>query len=393
VAGNQDTKDTVKSYAGATPVSSKPGKPHKQEAKAKDDSIYKAETADPQLAAAQPILAPASQLIIAPAPVEADTDDTDTVGTTSATAAVSSSIPPSSPPPAAAGGAIRRNTQSTASIQANNDQPQDGAIKADVLKTQAAMPAAAHKMQPVPNDKADSSQIDATRRTGDIKTASTDAKPDTKIDAGTKPDANQPPPPQAAIDPSQPRPAPAQPVNTNFAVHDITAPQAVQPGTPAVASPAAAQAAQHIRVSAPQPDLPALAVQIAAKSQGGTKQFDIRLDPPELGHVDVRLSIDATGKASAHLTADQPQTLDLLQKDASSLTRALRDAGLDVSQNGLNFSLRQQNGNGFGGDNSGGGGRSFARGTLSLQASRSMEAAGNSISYRAPADGRVDISV
>ena len=32
----------------------------------------------------------------------------------------------------------------------------------------------------------------------------------------------------------------------------------------------------------------------------------------------------------------------MLQKDASSLTRALRDAGLDVSQDGLNFSLRNQ---------------------------------------------------
>ena len=63
------------------------------------------------------------------------------------------------------------------------------------------------------------------------------------------------------------------------------------------------------------------------RSQSGAKQFDIRLDPPELGRVEVRLSIDATGKASAHLSADQPQTLDLLQKDAPALTRALRDAG------------------------------------------------------------------
>ena len=61
--------------------------------------------------------------------------------------------------------------------------------------------------------------------------------------------------------------------------------------------------------------------------------------------MEVRLSIDATGKASAHLSADQPQTLNLLQKDAPALTRALREAGLDVSQDGLNFSLRQQSDN------------------------------------------------
>ena len=58
--------------------------------------------------------------------------------------------------------------------------------------------------------------------------------------------------------------------------------------------------------------------------------------------VDVRLSIDTGGKAQAHLSADQPATLDMLQKDAPTLTRALREAGLDVSQSGLNFSLRGQ---------------------------------------------------
>ena len=63
--------------------------------------------------------------------------------------------------------------------------------------------------------------------------------------------------------------------------------------------PQAAHVTQHMQVSAaePAPNLPALAVEIAAKSQSGAKQFDIRLDPPELGRVEVRLSIDATGKA------------------------------------------------------------------------------------------------
>jgi flagellar hook-length control protein FliK len=93
------------------------------------------------------------------------------------------------------------------------------------------------------------------------------------------------------------------------------------------------------------PNVAGLAISVAARSLSGIKQFDIRLDPPELGRVEVRLSIDASGKTQAHMTTDQPQTLALLQKDAPTLTRALRDAGLDVSQNGLNFSLRGQNQN------------------------------------------------
>jgi len=37
--------------------------------------------------------------------------------------------------------------------------------------------------------------------------------------------------------------------------------------------------------------------------------------------VDVRLSIDATGKTEAHVTADQPETLNLLQKDSGTSPR------------------------------------------------------------------------
>lgn len=170
----------------------------------------------------------------------------------------------------------------------------------------------------------------------------------------------------------------------------IAAQSSVPQGPAAATMPALTQ---HIQVSAqPQPNMPALAVEITAKSQAGAKQFDIRLDPPELGRVEVRLSIDATGKASAHLTADQPQTLDLLRKDSTSLTQALRDAGLDVNQNGLNFSLRQQAGDTHQGQNGGGNRSAAGRGQM-LTASKSIDATQASAAYRAPADGRLDIRV
>ena len=59
----------------------------------------------------------------------------------------------------------------------------------------------------------------------------------------------------------------------------------------------------------PTPNLDALAVSIAARSQSGAKQFDIRLDPPELGRVEVRLSIDATGKARRICPPTSPRRL------------------------------------------------------------------------------------
>jgi flagellar hook-length control protein FliK len=90
------------------------------------------------------------------------------------------------------------------------------------------------------------------------------------------------------------------------------------------------------------PDLNALAVSIAAKSLTGAQQFDIRMDPAELGRVDVRLSLDGNGTAQAHLAAERPETLTLLQNNAGTLTRALQDSGVQVANNGLQFSLKGQ---------------------------------------------------
>jgi len=185
-----------------------------------------------------------------------------------------------------------------------------------------------------------------------------------------------------------PAPAPAQSPTPNadqLANGVVTAPHAAS-------APAPVSVAVHVapQEQSPAPNVNSLAIEIAAKSQGGAKQFDIRLDPPELGRIEVRLSIDATGKAQAHMTVDQPQTLDLMQKDSSSLTRALRDAGLDVSQNGLNFSLKGQDRNGDGGS----GNTQPRTPSLTLAATRTIDAAQSSTSYLSSAgDARLDIHV
>ena len=83
----------------------------------------------------------------------------------------------------------------------------------------------------------------------------------------------------------------------------------------------------------------ALALRIAAKSAAGESQFQIRLDPPSLGRIEIHLNVDSQGNAQAQLSADRPQTLDALQRDSSALERALKDAGLDLP-GGLSFSLK-----------------------------------------------------
>jgi flagellar hook-length control protein FliK len=154
-------------------------------------------------------------------------------------------------------------------------------------------------------------------------------------------------PAETAAAPTAPRPSP----ETNTIALATPAAPAHQPAAPQGAEKLAVTA-QTASQDAPQaaPNVNQMAVEVAARSQSGAKQFEIRLDPPELGRVEVRLSIDAHGKAEAHLTADQPQTLELLQKDAPTLARALRDAGLNVAQDALNFSLKNQQQQQAGGD-------------------------------------------
>jgi len=83
----------------------------------------------------------------------------------------------------------------------------------------------------------------------------------------------------------------------------------------------------------------ALALRIAARTAGDDSRFTIRLDPPELGHIEVNLNVNSQGHAQAALVVEKPHTLELLQRDAATLERALKDAGLDLGTE-LSFSLK-----------------------------------------------------
>jgi flagellar hook-length control protein FliK len=88
----------------------------------------------------------------------------------------------------------------------------------------------------------------------------------------------------------------------------------------------------------------AIAVEIVSRMRDGMRRFDIRLDPPELGRIDVRLDVDRDGNVKTKLTLDRPETLELMQRDARGLERALQQAGLKTDAGGLEFSLRSQAG-------------------------------------------------
>ncbi len=146
--------------------------------------------------------------------------------------------------------------------------------------------------------------------------------------------------------------------------HDAASGQSSAPGSTVQAAPsfqpliqttAAQQQPSFTATAATQSTavpLSGLAMEIAASVRSGKSRFEIRLDPAELGRIDVRIDVDRNGQVSSHLTVEKPETLSMLRQDAPQLQRALNDAGLSTGNGGLQFSLRDQSSSGQNGNQS-----------------------------------------
>jgi chemotaxis protein MotD len=142
------------------------------------------------------------------------------------------------------------------------------------------------------------------------------------------------------VDPQAPKP------DTNFqSVLDLQTQPPQQQPTPTFTVTNAGPTGSTQAASAPVP-VSGLAVDIASKAAAGNTSFQIRLDPADLGRIDVRLDVDKHGQVTSHLTVERPATLEMLRNDAPKLQQALEDAGLKTGDNGLQFSLRDQSSQG-----------------------------------------------
>ncbi len=79
------------------------------------------------------------------------------------------------------------------------------------------------------------------------------------------------------------------------------------------------------------------------KFDGKTSRFEIRLDPAELGKVDVRIEVDRDGKVQAVLAAKEAVAADALTRGLRSLENALTQAGFDLGDKGVQVELDQNN--------------------------------------------------
>lgn len=84
-------------------------------------------------------------------------------------------------------------------------------------------------------------------------------------------------------------------------------------------------------------------LQISKAVSNGQTDFTIRIDPPELGRVNVKVEFAKDGNMRAMVTVDTREALNLLQRDAHVLERALGDLGSKLGNDSLNFQLKDHN--------------------------------------------------
>jgi|GEM_PF-2623839 len=103
------------------------------------------------------------------------------------------------------------------------------------------------------------------------------------------------------------------------------------------------QSETQITKQASNPELAKeVGVEIAQMAKAGKRNFSIRLDPPEMGRIDIRMTLGQDSQVKAVMTVEHERTLDVLQRDLRSLERALEHAGFKPDNMTLNLSLKHQ---------------------------------------------------
>jgi len=242
-------------------------------------------------------------------------------------------------------------------------------ITPDQAEKPSADPVAATDTKPAPHKAA----------AAEIKADSNSAPTDKTAPQPERNAQSAPPAPQHVLQPDQilqpPSALPQPPVQHHLA--NLTA-------IPVSAAQAALTANTPVPVSG-------LAVDIALRAAGGSSRFEIRLDPAELGRIDVRLDVDKHGNVTSHLTVERPATLDMLRKDAPQLQQALEDAGLKTGDSGLQFSLRDQSSSGR--DKDGSSGRNSQRLVIAEEDAMPAQIAGRTYGRTLASSGGVDIRI
>jgi flagellar hook-length control protein FliK len=128
------------------------------------------------------------------------------------------------------------------------------------------------------------------------------------------------------------------PINLDTNALPTTSP--ADPAQPAT-QPARAAEAQAAASSTGQQTSPAAQITPALMHLGhapdGAQRLTVRLDPPDLGHVQVKIDRPLDAPARVEITVEKPETLSMLLRDQPQLQRALDQAGVPVEGRNVTF--------------------------------------------------------
>ncbi|MDB5492528.1 MAG: flagellar hook-length control domain protein [Micavibrio sp.] len=137
----------------------------------------------------------------------------------------------------------------------------------------------------------------------------------------------------------------------------------VQPSGPAQLTSLVTQAS----ATQSHPATQVVAATLARTFEGGeTKAMTLRLDPPELGKIEIQMQFTKDKSVKTHMVFEKPETMLMMQRDSRALELAMQNAGMDAGGNTLSFELGSQSNNAFthgqGGNNGGNGANRSADG-------------------------------
>ncbi|MBL4838155.1 MAG: flagellar hook-length control protein FliK [Kordiimonadaceae bacterium] len=82
-----------------------------------------------------------------------------------------------------------------------------------------------------------------------------------------------------------------------------------------------------------------LNMQVTRAVSNGTNEFTMKLNPTELGRVQVKMAFSSNGTVSAQVMVERPETLELLQREVRGLERAIEAGGHKADAGNISFSL------------------------------------------------------
>jgi len=120
-----------------------------------------------------------------------------------------------------------------------------------------------------------------------------------------------------------------------LALHGASSPGAAPGGT----QPSATQPPPAAQVAAALIEPVKVALSTPAHANAGPEILSIKLDPIELGKVEIRIERTGDGPARVDLVAERPETLQRLLHDQPQLQQMLDQAGIPAAGRSLHFSL------------------------------------------------------